>query len=194
MASIYDSFADSCAALAAKTKRGTDKVRLLQLADQWKSVSADGQGPGRKPPAPVTLGDVVIRVSSFSRPVHQGSGQDEYAEIGNPRDQRLEAQLETKTERAKAEALEKANAAIGFLRELGIDNETILKELGFKGRASAQKSNEGRPSKDEPCPICNFRTDPAHDGRAHRSQTKKKAFSTEELQEKGLAKRTRRDG
>jgi hypothetical protein len=147
MASIYDSFADSCAALAAKTKRGTDKVRLLQLADQWKSVSADGQGPGRKPPAPVTLGDVVIRVSSLSRPVHQGSGQDEYAEIGNPRDQRLEAQLETKTERAKAEALEKANAAIGFLRELGIDNETILKELAFKGRATAQKSNEGRPSK-----------------------------------------------
>jgi hypothetical protein len=31
MASIYDAFADSCGALAAKAKSESDKVRLLQL-------------------------------------------------------------------------------------------------------------------------------------------------------------------
>lgn len=100
----------------------------------------------------------------------------------------LKAQLESKTGQAKTEALDKANSAIGLLRELGIDDDTILKELGFKGRAKAQESKEGRPPKDEPCSICNFRTDPAHDGRAHRGQTKKKAFSAEELEEKALTR------
>jgi hypothetical protein len=43
--------------------------------------------------------------------------------------------VESKTERAKAEALDKASEAIGLLREIGIDNDTI-KELGFMGRTS----------------------------------------------------------
>jgi hypothetical protein len=47
MASVYDSFADSCAALAEKAKRESDKVRLLQLADQWRTVTADRQGPAK---------------------------------------------------------------------------------------------------------------------------------------------------
>jgi hypothetical protein len=55
MPSIYDTFADSFAALAAKTKRESDKVHLLQLADQWRTVPADHLGPGRKPPVPATL-------------------------------------------------------------------------------------------------------------------------------------------
>jgi hypothetical protein len=53
MASIYDAFADSCGALAAKAKSESDKVRLLQLADQWRTVPADRQGLGKKPPASV---------------------------------------------------------------------------------------------------------------------------------------------
>jgi hypothetical protein len=101
----------------------------------------------------------------------------------------LKAQLESKTEQAKTEALDRANEAIGFLRELGIDNDTILKELGFRGRAKAQESREGSPPKEDvPCPICNFRTDPPHDGRSHRGQTKKKPFTSEELEQKGLTK------
>jgi hypothetical protein len=100
----------------------------------------------------------------------------------------LKAQLESKTAQAKAEAFDKASEAIGFLRELGLDNDTILKELGFRGRTKAQESREGRPPKDEPCPICHFRTDPPHDGRSHRGKTKKRPFTAEELEQKGLTK------
>ena len=64
----------------------------------------------------------------------------------------LKAQLESKTEQAKTEALDRANEAIGFLRELGIDNDTILKELGFRGRVKDKESREGTSPKDGPCP------------------------------------------
>jgi hypothetical protein len=102
----------------------------------------------------------------------------------------LKAQLESKTEQAKAEALETAREAINFLRELGIDNDTILKDLGFRARTKTpkEKVNGKTATGDEPCPICNFRTDPPHDGRSHRGQSKKKPFTTEELEEKELTK------
>jgi hypothetical protein len=100
----------------------------------------------------------------------------------------LKAQLESKTEEAKAEALEKASEAISFLRMLGLDNDTILKELGFRGRAAAKESREAAPPKEEPCPICHFRTDPPHDGRSHRGQTKKRPLTAEELEQKGMTK------
>jgi hypothetical protein len=100
----------------------------------------------------------------------------------------LRTRIESMTAQAKAEALDQANKAIGFLRELGLDNDTILKDLGFRGRAAAKESREGRPAKDEPCPVCHFRTDPPHDGRSHRGQSKKKPFTAEELEQKGLTK------
>jgi hypothetical protein len=100
----------------------------------------------------------------------------------------LKAQLESKSETVKEEALASAREAIGVLRELGVDNETILKNLGFRGRASAEESREGRPPKEGPCPICNFQTDPPHDGRSHRGQSKKKPLTAEELDRKGLTR------
>jgi hypothetical protein len=100
----------------------------------------------------------------------------------------LKALLESKTEQAKTEALGKASEAISFLRDLGMDNDTILKDLGFRGRAKTQESREARPPKDEPCSICNYRTDPPHDGRSHRGQTKKRPLTAEELEQKGLTK------
>ena len=100
----------------------------------------------------------------------------------------LKSQLESKTAQAKVEALAKATEAIGFLRELGMANDEILKELGFRGRAKTQESREGRPPNEGPCPICHFRTDPPHDGRSHRGQSKKKPFTAEELEQKGLTK------
>jgi hypothetical protein len=100
----------------------------------------------------------------------------------------LKAQLESRTAQAKAEALDKASEAISFLRDLGLDNDAILKELGFRGRTKVTESREGGPPNDEPCPICHFRTDPPHDGRSHRGQTKKKPFTAEELEKKGLTK------
>src|SRR4051794_41025236 len=57
----------------------------------------------------------------------------------------LKAQLESKTEQAKTDALNKASDAISFLRELGLDNDAILKELGFRGRAKERKSKEAMP-------------------------------------------------
>jgi hypothetical protein len=98
----------------------------------------------------------------------------------------LKAQLESKTEQAKAEALDKAGEAIAFLRELGLGSDTILKDLGFRGRATAKESREERSPKDEPCQICSFRTDPPHDGRAHRGQTKKRPLAAEGLEKNWL--------
>ena len=104
----------------------------------------------------------------------------------------LRAMLQSKTEQAKTEAFGTAREAMDFLRELGIDNDTILKDLGFRARTKTPKektkSNEKSVSGDEPCPICNFRTDPPHDGRSHRGQSKKKPFTPEELEEKELTK------
>jgi hypothetical protein len=100
----------------------------------------------------------------------------------------LKARLESMTEQAKAEAFDKASEAISVLRTLGLDNDSILKELGFRGRAKDRESREATPPKEEPCPICNFRTDPPHDGRSHRGHTKKRPLTTEELEKKGLTK------
>jgi hypothetical protein len=100
----------------------------------------------------------------------------------------LKARMESMTEQAKAEAFDKASEAIGVLRELGVNNDTMLKELGLKGRAAAKESREESAPKDEPCPICHFRTDPPHDGRSHRGQSKKKPFTAEELEQKALIK------
>jgi hypothetical protein len=188
MASVYDSFADSCAALAKKAKSNSDKIRLLQLADQWRTVTGDREGPGKKPPALVApVSDIVNQVTLVARPVHQrfvcGTDMQKSA-IADIKE--LKARLESMTAQAKAEALGKASEAIGALRELGLDNDAILKELGFKGRAKDRKSAEAPPPKEEPCPICNFRTDPPHDGRSHRGQTKKRPLTAEELEKKGM--------
>jgi hypothetical protein len=100
----------------------------------------------------------------------------------------LKAQLESKIEQAKAEALDTASEAIGVLRELGIDNDTILKELGIRSGSKTKGSREGAAPKDEPCPICHFRTDPSHDGRSHRGQTKKSPLTAQELENQELTK------
>jgi hypothetical protein len=50
MTSLYDTLADGCAALAAKTKHKSDKARLLQLAEQWRSVAADQKGEAVRRP------------------------------------------------------------------------------------------------------------------------------------------------
>jgi hypothetical protein len=103
----------------------------------------------------------------------------------------LKARLQSMTEQAKKEALENAREAIDFLRELGLDNDTILRELGFRARSASKApraEDGGTGPKDEPCRICIFRTDPPHDGRSHRGQSKKKPFTLEELEEMGLTK------
>jgi len=88
-------------------------------------------------------------------------------------------------EQAKEEALEKAKAAVAELNALGLDYALVVS--GSK-RAHAPKATA--PSKGAvkaaPCSICGFQTSPPHDARTHRGQSKKKPFTTAELEEKGL--------
>ena len=126
----------------------------------------------------LTLAELAEAAAAMGLPVSNRRYEVETTEDRNRR----------ATEQAKTEALNNAKEAIGVLRELGLNNHTILKELGFRGRAAAKESREGSAPKDEPCPICHFRTDPPHDGRAHRGQPKKKPFTAEELEQKALTK------
>jgi hypothetical protein len=113
MPSIYDVIAESCAALAGRTGRTSDKVRLLQLADQWRTVPADGQGPGKKPPVAASLaGDMLLAPT----PESPKKAADE---------------IKSDPRRAKEYALDRVRDAIGVLRELGIADDTILSQLGF---------------------------------------------------------------
>ena len=84
---------------------------------------------------------------------------------------------------AKQEALDKAEQAVAQLNALGLAYHLV------NGAASkAKRPNPSRSIKAEVCPICEFQTNPPHDGRSHRSQKKKSAFSAAELKNKGLAK------
>ena len=108
MASIYDTFADTFAALAAKSKRETDKAHLLQLADEWRTVPADRLEPGGSCLVPATLAGATENVGPLlARPtlpcVH--------AEIASN-----QKRLESNPKRAKERSLVRAREAIGVLR------------------------------------------------------------------------------
>jgi hypothetical protein len=139
MASIYDTFADSCAALAAKTKRESDKVQLLQLANQWRTVPADRQGPGSKPLVPAALASATENpVPLLARPAPQAPVRRPKSASDRIRDRKK--QLESKPKRGKEMALVRAREAIGVLRELEIDDDAILSELGFTAERAPKKA------------------------------------------------------
>jgi hypothetical protein len=92
-------------------------------------------------------------------------------------------------EDAKRAALEKAHKAVAELNELGFkygltDNAKAVSHRLGKGADSA--SSPKRRLKDAACPVCHFKTSPAHDGRSHRGQHPKRAFTAAELAEKHL--------
>ena len=95
-------------------------------------------------------------------------------------------------EDAKTEALDKAHKAIADLNALGFDFRLVEGSSTSKARRPPRERSEGeapkRQARDLPCPICEFKTTPHHDGRMHRSQKAKKPFTVEELMEKGLTK------
>lgn len=95
-------------------------------------------------------------------------------------------------EGAKKEALEVAHKAIADLNALGFDFKLVEGPSTSKARRPPRERAESeapkRQARDQPCPVCHFKTTPHHDGRMHRSQKTKKAFSVEELTEKGLTK------
>jgi hypothetical protein len=102
----------------------------------------------------------------------------------------LKEQEATLIDGAKAEAIAKAKEAIGELQELGFHYRLIEggEEYIPRARNATTVAQIKRQQKDAPCPICGFKTTPLHDGRAHRSQEKKKPFTKSELSERGLAK------
>jgi hypothetical protein len=139
MASIYDTFADSCAALAAKTKRESDKVQLLQLANQWRTVPADRQGPGSKPLVPAALASATENpVPLLARPAPQVPVRRPKSASDRIKDRKK--QLESKPKWGEEMALVRAREAIGVLRELEIDDDAILSELGFTAERAPKKA------------------------------------------------------
>src|SRR5277367_6614361 len=103
----------------------------------------------------------------------------------------LDAQRAQLLEGAKKEALDNAEKAVAELNELGlhyslVEGATTTSTARAPRKASGQAPK--RQARDLPCPICKFKTTPHHDGRLHRSQKAKKAFTVEELMERHLAK------
>jgi hypothetical protein len=139
MTSIYDTFADSFAALAAKTERESDKVHLLQLADQWRSVPADRLGPGRKPPVPATLASATENAAPLlARPARHAPVCSPKSASDRINDRKK--QLESNPNRGREIALVRAREAIGVLRELEIDDDAILHELGLTAERAPEKA------------------------------------------------------
>ena len=90
-------------------------------------------------------------------------------------------------ERAKADALARAEEAINELTALGFDYE-----LAEPAREAARKTRTVRTGlvpdhhPKGTCPICEYATKPPHDKRSHKSQKKKRPFTDEELATRGM--------
>ena len=102
----------------------------------------------------------------------------------------LDAQRAQLLEGAKKEALDNAERAVAELNELGFHYSLAEGASVSTPRAPRKASSHApkRQARDLPCPICEFKTTPHHDGRMHRAQKSKRPFSLEELMEKHLAK------
>jgi hypothetical protein len=105
----------------------------------------------------------------------------------------LDAQRAQLLEGAKKEALDNAEKAVAELNELGFhysltEGASTTSTPRAPRKSFSQAQAPKRQARDLPCPICEFKTTPHHDGRMHRSQKTKKPFTVEELMEKHLAK------
>jgi hypothetical protein len=100
----------------------------------------------------------------------------------------LDAQRAQLLDGAKKEALDNAEKAVAELNELGFHYSLVEGATTARAPRKAASQAPKRQARDLPCPICKFKTTPHHDGRMHRSQKTKKAFSVEELIERHLAK------
>lgn len=114
------------------------------------------------------------------------SVRDRLKALNEERDKLLEA--------AKTEALEQAEKAIAELNELGFHYSLVEgpvrapRKTGTEAPKPQTRDAPKPQTRDAPCPICKFKTDPHHDGRAHRSQKTKKPFTVAELAKLGLTK------
>ena|ERR1700733_9954446 len=83
---------------------------------------------------------------------------------------------------AKKEALARATHSIQELNSLGFNYRLV--------ESTKSRTRKGtRTIRDAPCPACQFKTDPPHDARAHRSQGKRKRpFTAAQLKDLGYTK------
>ena len=100
----------------------------------------------------------------------------------------LDSQRAQLLEGAKKEALDNAERAVAQLSELGFHYSLVEGATTARAARKAASQAQTRQTSDAPCPICEFKTDPHHDGRTHRSQKPKKPFTGAELAKLGLTK------
>lgn len=100
----------------------------------------------------------------------------------------LDQQRASILDSAKQEALTAAKAAVASLNELGFRYTLTAQTQRRLGSSSSRVAKHRSPSGE--CPICNFATEPPHDGRAHRSQKEKRPFDDAELSALDLARAT----
>jgi hypothetical protein len=98
----------------------------------------------------------------------------------------LDAERTKLTNEAKKDALTRAQQALADLNALGFAYS--LTQASLAKKAVGRKA-VGRISRDNPCRICGFRTNPPHDARKHRfSKAKKRPFNVKEITDLGLRK------
>ena len=97
---------------------------------------------------------------------------------------KLDEQRNKLLDNAKGEALARVEEALEELNALGFSY--TLHEDSVRGRGVRRGI---RQKNDGPCPICNFKTNPPHDGRRHRAQgNRKQPFTNNELSAMGYSK------
>jgi hypothetical protein len=90
-------------------------------------------------------------------------------------------------DKERAELIKKLADARSALNEQF--NKWIPESIAAVGASVKSKAKrEAKPG--EPCKICGFATDPAHDGRKHRAQETKKPFTSDELEAAGMVRVT----
>jgi hypothetical protein len=103
----------------------------------------------------------------------------------------LDAERASLIEGAKQEAIDKGNQAVVDLKSLGIEYTFVPSNVTTRAPRAPRKTEttkQTRQLQDKPCPICNFKTTPPHDARAHRGQKTKAPFTVEELMTKKLSR------
>lgn len=99
--------------------------------------------------------------------------------------------MSTATEKAlkaKADMESLFQAAIDEQLEIIREAEARLLELGHTSAPKKGKTITRQRDPNKPCGICNFVTDPPHDGRAHKNRSQK-PFNADELKELGFKKK-----
>lgn len=90
-------------------------------------------------------------------------------------------------EAAKAEALAKTREGIEELNILGFQYELVEPARGTALKTGTPRKASGPDhSPKGTCPVCEYATNPPHDKRSHRAQTRKKPFTDAELAERGM--------